>query len=236
MTYRSCFHATLLIVFVKLLNALAQESRFPPSSYRFDDPLSLLRITSYEELRRAVSDIDGGSEVKRIMVITKLKEKLADESPVSLSGYTVGADQYNMAKVGGRARWLIEHVLQQEIPNSNSNLSVDERIRLWQVNASLRRLVIERPVPELKQKYAGTIRTGLIGDMAKTSIEAMDRLLEEWFPYGKRIADLAEITGAQIDMEPNEAVLRFDSGRGGWEYRFRINKGLIESVLKESLN
>jgi hypothetical protein len=118
----------------------------------------------------------------------------------------------------------------------NSSLSVDDRIKLWQVNASQRRLVIERPVPELKQKYAGTIRSGIVGDMAKTSIDAMDRLLEDWFPYGRRIADLEEITGVSLGREGEDAVLGIDNGRGGYEYRFRVNKGLIESVIKQSLN
>jgi hypothetical protein len=140
---------------------VAQESRTPPSSFRFDNPLSFLGITAFQELQQAVTEIDSGSEVKRVMLISRLKEKLADESPISLSGYSVGTERYDLTKVSGRARWLIEHILQREI--GNSSLSVDERIKLWQVSASQRRLVIERTVPELKQKYAGTIRSGIVG-------------------------------------------------------------------------
>jgi len=233
MTYRSCFHAILLIVFAALVSTVAQESRTPRSSFRFDSPLSFLRITALQELQQAVTEIDSGSEVKRIMLIDRLKEKLADESPISLSGYSVGTERYDLTKVSGRARWLIEHILQREI--GNSTLSVDGRVKLWQVNASQRRLAFERPVLELKQKYAGTIRSGIVGNMALPSVDAMDRLLEDWFPYARRIADLEEITGVPFARERDDAVLLIDSGIFGAEYRFRLNNGVIESVIKRGI-
>jgi hypothetical protein len=233
LTYRSCFHASILIVFAALVSTVAQESRTPPSSFRFDNPLSFLGITAFQELQQAVTEIDSGSEVKRVMLISRLKEKLADESPISLSGYSVGTERYDLTKVSGRARWLIEHILQREI--GNSSLSVDERIKLWQVSASQRRLVIERTVPELKQKYAGTIRSGIVSNMALPSVDAMDRLLEDWFPYARRIADLEEITGVSFARERDDAVLLIDSGIFGAQYRFRLNNGVIDAVFKESL-
>ena len=233
MTYRSCFHAIFLIVFAALVSTVAQESRTPRSSFRFDSPLSFLRITALQELQQAVTEIDSGSEVKRIMLIGRLKEKLADESPISLSGYSVGSERYDLTKVSGRARWLIEHILQREI--GNSTLSVDDRVKLWQVKASQRRLAFERPVLELKQKYAGTIRSGIVGNMALPSVDAMDRLLEDWFPYARRIADLEEITGVPFARERDDAVLLIDSGIFGAEYRFRLNNGVIESVIKTAL-
>src|SRR5262245_12812938 len=134
MTYSSCFHAIFLIVFAALVTTVAQESLTPRSSFRFDHPLSFLKITAFQELQQAVTEIDSGSEVKRIMLIDRLKEKLADESPISLSGYSVGTERYDLTKVSGRARWLIEHILQREI--GNSTLSVNDRVKLWQVNAS----------------------------------------------------------------------------------------------------
>jgi len=232
MTYRSWFYASILIVFAALVSTGAQESR-TPSPFRFDNPLSFLGITSFQELQQAVTEIDSGSEVKRIMLIDRLKEKLADESPISLSGYSVGTERYDLTKVSGRARWLIEHILQREI--GNSTLSVDDRVKLWQVNASQRRLAFERPVPELKQKYAGTIRSGIVGDMTVPSLEAMDRLLEDWFPYSRRIADLEEITGVRFAREDEDAVLRIENGFFGAEYRFRLNNGVIESVIKRGI-
>ena len=180
-----------------------------------------------------MTEIDSGSEVKRIMLIGRLKEKLADESPISLSGYSVGTERCDLTKVSGRARWLIEHILQREI--GNSTLSVDDRVKLWQVNASQRRLAFERSVLELKQKYAGTIRSGIVGNMALPSVDAMDRLLEDWFPYARRIADLEEITGVSFARERDDAVLLIDSGIFGAEYRFRLNNGVIESVIKTAL-
>ena len=232
MTYRSWFYASILIVFAALVSTGAQESR-TPSPFRFDNPLSFLGITSFQELQQAVTEIDSGSEVRRLMLISGLKEMLTNESPIPLSGYSEGTERYDLTKVSGRARWLIEHILQREF--GNSSLSVDEKTKMWQVNASQRRLVIERTVPELKQKYAGTIRSGIVGDMTVPSLEAMDRLLEDWFPYERRITDLEEITGVKLGREGPDAVLRIDSGFFGAEYRFRLNNGVIESVIKRGI-
>ena len=231
MRYRWHIATSFLIVFGVLLNATAQQSRTVPSSFRFDDPLSFLRITSYEELQRAVSEIDSSSVVRRIMLITSLKEKLADESSIALRGYP-GDAAFDLTKAGGRARWLIEHILQQE--GGITNLTVNERIKLWTEAAAQKHPTTEQAVRELKEKYKGNIH--VFGAKAMASIDAMDRFLDEWFPYGKRIVDLEEITGVRLDLEAEEAALRIDSGFGGYVYRFRLISGVIESVSKEGID
>jgi hypothetical protein len=229
--YCKYFVAAFVAVFAQLLNLAAQESPTVPSSFRFDDPMSFIRITGDEELQRAVSDFGRGSDFRRIMLIDTLKERLGDENPIILRGNT-GNVGFDLKKVGGRARWLIEQVLRQE--NGNTNFSVDERIKLWKEAAAQKHPVTEQAVRELKEKYRGSIH--LFGVKANASIEAMDRFLDDWFPYGKRIVELEEITGIRLDLGSQEVVLRIDSGYGGYEYKFRLISGVIESVIKEGIN
>jgi hypothetical protein len=225
MKYRRHFRAAFVVAFALQGNALGQ---------RFDDPISLMRITEYEVFQRTVSDIDKASDFRHALLITRLKERLGDEGRLTLRGHSGDADKFDLTTVGGRARWLIEHFLQHE--TGNANLNVDARIKLWQAAVVQRRSGTEKSVSELKEKYWGTIHSGIVGSLSKTSIEAMDRFLDDWFPYGKRIADLEEITGVRLGREGEEAVVSIDSGYNGCEYRFHLTSGVIESVIIEGIN
>jgi hypothetical protein len=217
-----------------VLNAAGQELRPRRSSFRFDDPMSFMRIAEYEEFQRAVSEIDQGSDSRRAMLVDRLKEMLGDESRITLRGYPGNADASGLTRRGGRARWLIEHILQKE--PGNSNLSVDARINLWHSTVAQRYPVTESTTRNLREKYRGTIRSGIGVERIGDSIAATERFFDEWFPYGKRLADLEEITGVRLIREGEEAVLRIDSGIFGVEYRFRLNNGVIQSVKRLGLD
>ena len=88
-------------------------------------------------------------------------------------------------------------------------------------------------VKELQDKYSATIKTGITGEAAGVSVTTMNEFLKEWDPVGQSEQDLRWIIG---DPSGKTLVYRFDSGLGGWEYTFRIERGRVVAVSKRSLN
>ena len=111
----------------------------------------------------------------------------------------------------------------------NTEINVDARIDVWQALVTKRHPGTEEAKRNLKEKYRGAIHRDIPGLGPTLSVETIDRFLDEWFPYGKRIEDLEEIAGVRSDREGENAVLRIDSGFSGAVYKFHVTNGVIDS-------
>ncbi|MCI0528786.1 MAG: hypothetical protein L0Y56_15215, partial [Nitrospira sp.] len=70
------------------------------------------------------------------------------------------------------------------------------------------------------------------------SVQLMDEFLRAWFPYGRRIEELQEILGVDVQSGKvvGTATVRIDSGYGGWEYCFKLKNGVIQAVKKNGID
>ena len=93
----------------------------------------------------------------------------------------------------------------------------------------------DQKIESLRQKYAGTIRTDLRGPEIGKSVQQMDRLMTEWDPVDYRRAHVEALLGKPTEESKEAMVYRFDSGLGGWQWRFNMRDGVVSSVEKSSL-
>jgi len=100
------------------------------------------------------------------------------------------------------------------------------------------------PNPEIKAlraEYGEPIRKAVVAKQTSpedsaTAVNAMNELLERWRPENRPVSELKEVLGEPSSVEDDTLIYRFDSGLGGWRWRFTTKDGEIVDVEKESLD
>ncbi|MEW6358391.1 MAG: hypothetical protein AB1696_18805 [Planctomycetota bacterium] len=99
---------------------------------------------------------------------------------------------------------------------------------------------MNREIQELQQKYGIAIkRVTDVNTRAKAAVEAMramEKFLGEWNPMGRRLMDLQEIIGPGIKIKEDVWLYKFDTGCGGWSWKFTCRDGVIVGMEKISLD
>lgn len=204
------------------------------TSFRLDDPKSLFGISTCDDFARAVSVIDTASDFRRIMLVEELQMFLADERVVSLSDCSEYDVVSNLVSAGERARWMIERILDNAVGKSDNAIS--QKLSDWKTRIAQHSTITDQAIQSLKERYVNKIQIGIVGDAATSSIVFMDMFLDEWFPYGKSLAQMEDIINAKLIINNDSAVLQIDSGFGGYEYHFKTIDGVIYSVRKVGIN
>ena len=196
------------------------------------EPLELMAISDYRGISNALQDVRQLPEVRQIILVDTLQDRLADNRMLRLEGYVFQAGEPDLRVVAGRAEWFIDQVVLLPRRAVNSAQDLHERIEKWKAGIASRRSAT--PQHALKTKYAGKVQTGIVGGKAFEYIRNFDNFLDEWFPYGKSLRELEEILGIKLQIRNEEAVLVIDSGLAGVEYRFAHDHGTIR-VVKRTL-
>lgn len=193
------------------------------------------------ELRKTVSSMKQAPLYLRLSLAELLVDSLRDEAKATAITYEWKKGTHDRGRVAGRAAWALEQIIGKELkvvrPTTSApqlGLVRDEAVRLVRSYRSraLRIRSGSEPSPDaLKISYANKINPGISGELARKSSKAMNRLLSEWCPIGKRLSDLESIVGKPARVSVDKVYYRFDSGYGGVDYRFKVKKGVIESVL-----
>jgi hypothetical protein len=214
------------MLFLGLLSAMSQATGLD-----VPEPRVLMNISEYGEIRNVARNLSTLSEFRKIMLVDALGDMLGDNSKVRLDGYVFRAGEPDLRIAAGRAEWFIDQIvlLPREAENS---VSKSQRIEMWKGNIASRRTVTPQQVEVLKTKYAGKIHPGIVGAKERESIQNLENFLDEWFPYGKSLQEMEKILNVSLPVENGEAVLRIDSGFGGQEHRFLLDRGTIRVVKR----
>ena len=153
---------------------------------------------------------------------------------------------HDLRIVAGRAARRLDALLGLKLPPVTAETTQEQAVELYhQVEPVVRayRAGIEdmsrtyasrRSVAELKKAYAGRIKPGIDNENWVRHLAAMEELLDEWCPIGKRFSDLAEIIGDAGEENGRDRGYRFENGFFGTYIRFRVEEGVIRSVYSEA--
>jgi len=190
---------------------------------------------------------------ERLMVAEELLRVLTTEG-IAEAMAAVGRkpEGNDFSRVADRAKWALERILGVSLPDVPLEPSSDDLAKL---HAEASRLVevyrsgivagvADHPVPPqefdlLKRTYRGKIDTGiLIATWENT--QAMEDLLGEWPPIGRKMEDLVSIIGAkgephrrQDGTDAVRYVIREDLY--GAAFSFDVRGGIIRSVWRWGL-
>lgn len=151
---------------------------------------------------------------------------------------------HDLRIVAGRAARRFDAILSTKLPPVTSATTQEQAVDLYHRVAPIvkgYRLGVEdmsrtygsrKSVAELKKAYAGRMEPRF-GENWMKSFSAMEELLDEWCPIGKRITDLAEIVGSPGEEAGRDRIYGFEGGFFGVQLRFRIADGVIHSVYRE---
>jgi len=153
-----------------------------------------------------------------------------------------------LSRVAGRAKWCFERLLGVELADLSQDPSPEELSKLRAQGSRLVEayrsgivaLAADRPVPpeqllHLRRKY----RWNIVPDESKHAwdcIWAMEALLGEWPPIGRKYEDFVAIIGAEGEsadqIEKGAIRYRLDTGQFGVDYFFVVRQGIIRSVWR----
>lgn len=91
-------------------------------------------------------------------------------------------------------------------------------------------------IKQLKEKYGNVIRQGVKGENIGESVRSMEALMKEWDPVGSPQNELRAVLGEPSQATKSEMLYRFDSGLGGWEWRYEIEENTVRRMEKRSLD
>lgn len=179
---------------------------------------------------------------QRLSVLDVLAEKLSVRDRCRISGNVAGAERYDMTVVAGRAAWMMERMMQVELPAIATNATPEDLTKLQAVGKQMvaeyraqamerhRKLIQEPPAEHLKAKYAGRITFGIKTNVF-ASCKMFSCLLGEWFPLEKNMKELEYIVGANAASAAGGKVYYFDNGLVGAEFFFKMEAGKIKGVF-----
>ena len=156
----------------------------------------------------------------------------------------------DLSRVAGRGKWCLERILGVSLPDVRPDSSSEELRTLHaqggQAVEAYRNGIIARAADDrvppaefarLKRKYRGRIVPRVL-DENRDYMYAMEDLLAEWPPIGRKMEDLAAIIGSKAktgdDHARGAAVYRFAGTHRETEYHFIMRDGIIRSVRRFS--
>jgi hypothetical protein len=180
---------------------------------------------------------------QKISASEDLAGSLLSAEVTETTGYRWQEGSHDCNQIAGRAAWALEEMLGIQLSPVTPGIS---REQLRRVHAEARSLLeayrrgamslaSERDadgshIQRLKRSYAGKIELGLTMDRAPGCSAAFNRLLQEWFPLGKKVGDLDAIIGAVGEKTGGNVYYRFDNGESGVQYEVKTRDGVIVAV------
>jgi hypothetical protein len=176
-----------------------------------------------------------------------LPELLIDERLAGPAGPEPTPGANDLSVVAGRAKWGLERILGVALPDVRADSSPTELKELQREASRLleayRNGVIARAgehrisptaLAELRQKYRGKITPRVGTEDDAEAMAAMDKLLSEWSPIGRKMDDLVSIVGLRGDTDADytngTVVYNFRYAATVMLYRFDVRDGIIRAV------
>ncbi len=212
------------------------------------------------DLEQAARELEATPLYTRLSVGRFLIEAVDDGTRVTMSGYERAAGTHDLSRVAGRAAYYLEHALPLTLPTITEATSEAE---LEQIQASARQqyeayragvmdMVRTYDIggnPEaLARRYRDAIYVGVAKEHHSYQFfpegrAAFERMLHEFFPVGKTLAQLEEVMGGMAMAYEPDLKTR-DSSEGvtgvfeyyytdrmfGESYFFLVEDGIITVV------
>jgi hypothetical protein len=160
---------------------------------------------------------------------------------VRMDGFEHKNERHNLNCAAGRAAAAIEAIYNVRISPigqsvTKSELAATQReavlaLAAFREGASAMASEFggQRPLSYLKRTYAGEL-TPRTHQNADRQAVAMERFLADWYPIGKTPAELEVVAGPPSERRGDVLEYRFDNGRTGLCYDFKVEQGQIRSV------
>jgi hypothetical protein len=225
-----------------------------------DEVTAARRVADLHHLRKMVEDLKEQPLYLRVSALPPLLEVLLVDEVVDAVGFERQLGQHDFDCVAGRAAWFLEEAYGFELPHrvrkesSDSQREFVHAFATRQADAYLRgvqdavdRYTRDATTAAMQQKYGPLIRAGAINEgHARLSIKSqgpMMRMLDEWYPIGRRLSELEKIAGApaapldrrergDVDNENRTGVFQysFTNGMFGTVVFLQVEKGEIKAV------
>ena len=202
-------------------------------------------VASCEEQLRAYA---RGSACEKLALAEYLLVFMTADEKCEAVGYEWKPGTDDLSRPAGRAKWALELLLRVKLPGTVDGNASPEYLRKLREAAHLaveayRQGIIASAAdnglsPEefarLKRKYNGKIVRGPWENGSGDGWEqAMDALLLEWPPIGRKYEDLVSITGAKGRSEEHGVSYTFYADPNPRvSYRFIVRDGVIRSARK----
>jgi hypothetical protein len=205
-----------------------------------DEVAVFLRSGDIATCERLIKGWKQAPTYQKYGLAEELIAHLQDKDSTPVRDYLWKKGENDRSLVSGRAKWGLEELLEVQLQPVVDLSSDTEEFAALQNNA---RALLNKRIAEivsiqkdldprreeLAEKYNGKINPG-ISDGAPESITAMQMLLLEWPPIGKRVQDLEAIISFEGEKNDGQVSYKFDTSYGGFEYRFTIEQGVITMV------
>ena len=181
----------------------------------------------------------------RLTMMELLLEEVLSQRRHDLVDYTYEQGGNDLGLIAGRATEALERLLGAELPKITPTSSAEHAKRVHAEAAKLLRVYrsglltlageykIGKPKEVLRRAYDGKISPTrrATKDVYRTAC-VLAKLLQEWFPIGKKMSDLEEIVGYKTlrASRSRHAIYEFDAGRSGYLFHFKLSGELIDSV------
>lgn len=206
-----------------------------------------LSRASLEDCEKRLARWSQGRDYEKLMIAEELLPLLtSEETCEDAADHEPTRGGNDLSRVAGRAKWCLERTLGVSLPNVRADSSPQELEKLREEATKLveayrseimARAQDQRVSPaafaELKRKYpVASVPDGSNNPWG--CINAMENLLGEWPPIGRKYEDLASIIGVKAqrreDYAEGAVVYRIDTGHFGIAYFFIVRDGIIRSV------
>ena len=207
-----------------------------------------LRLKKREKLDKKIEEWGACELYLRPAILEALAQGMSSDEKCETQGYTWEEGSHDLNQPAGRAAWAIEQLTGLKLTRVTPSSTVEEiaavRKETGEVVKAYNAGIVaafaaarhERSLEELKKDYHGKIKAGINPKEWEASWKLMTKLFDEWFPLGKKLSDLEEITGATGEALPPGnwtgfgVNYRFENGYSGMSVLLKVSDGVITSV------
>lgn len=240
------FHAettvcvVVLALFLSSVQARAEETN--RANITWSQVVGSLHTSDAKKLVVVVSNWPRAPLYQRLSILDALVEKLSQRDTYPISENVKGAERYDMTIVAGRAAWLMELIMQVQLPAIPRGISEADLAKVQSAGRQLAaeyrlkeldraRLLRQEPsVEKLQAAYVGRITQGIRTNAINAWFQ-MSALLNEWFPLEKDMKDFERIIGTKAAPRDGGMVYDFDNGYVGGQFFFKVDGGKIKGVF-----
>jgi hypothetical protein len=178
----------------------------------------------------------------RVSVAERLLPYLAKDDRVKTVIYKWEPGTHDLNRVAGRAAAAFDRLVGCNLTSVTPGATPEDLLTLrrdatdvfhfWRktILNTIAELPPGKSTDELRKEYHGKIQTRNLRRDAAPACERMHRLLLDWFPIGKEMAEFHRITGAEGERVKDMAVFHFDTGISRYLIRLHVKDGIIWGV------
>lgn len=207
---------------------------------------------SIETCDKDLAHWSRGRAYEKLMMAEEILPQIASVEAVEGAAPHEGKGN-DLSRVAGRAKWCLERLLHVALPDVRPDSSDeeiqelhDQAVRLVEAYRNgIMAAAGDRPLSaaaleKLRRKYRGKIIPDGTNEARKCPA-AMEALLGEWPPIGRKYEELVYITGAEGEKPPSHpkdrVCYRIDTGEYfGVDYWFIVRDGIIRAVLRSTFS